>query len=102
MARPITLVYHGNIDEKPFIERSQAYLITDRIVFQRSGDELLFREVESGNVSEDEAHIFGDKPHRSLNFSVMNRNGEDIAKRITGAQLAEWSFAAVIEHLISE
>ncbi|MGM7724382.1 hypothetical protein [Metabacillus sp. Hm71] len=99
MSRPITLVYHGNIDDKPFVERSEAHLITDKIVFQRSGEDLIFREVTE--VIGDEAHIYEEKPYRYLCFGILNGNGEEIAKRITGAQLAEMSFVEVIERLIS-
>jgi hypothetical protein len=97
--RPITLVYHGNIDEKPFIERSEAYLITDKIVFQRSADDLIFRE--ASEVIGDEAHIYDEKPYRYLDFGIMNNNGKEIAKKLTGAQLAKMSFVEVIEYLIS-
>jgi len=98
MSRPITLVFHGNIDNEPFVERTEAYLITDRIVFQRSGEELVFRE--AAEIIGDEAHVYDDKPYRYLCFGIMNNNGAELAKKITGEQLVTLTFAEVVASLM--
>lgn len=100
MSRPITLIYHGTNDSGPFTEEIDAHVLTDTIVWHRDGNEITFREVAT--ISEDATEVnVSEDDHKRLYLAILNYPyGAEMAKKLTGEQLATATFAEVVASLM--